>query len=335
MACFSPITAWYAKEGNPSGKTGLVFNPGAAAQPDAPLEIACGQCVGCRLERSRQWAMRCMHEAQRWENNCFLTLTFDEDHLWRRENPGTVDVRDFQLFMKRLRKQEGSNKDNPIRYYHCGEYGDKNGRPHYHAILFNFDPPDKVLHSINQNGDRLYVSERIRKAWPFGYHYLGAVTFESAAYVARYCMKKVNGDEPFIKSRRILDEGSDQWRSVDVVNPGAAEHYTWVNEETGELRDRAPEYATMSRRPGIGAGFFSKYRQQIIDNDFIVMNGKKMRPPKAYDKYLEEYDSDLLQFNKEKRIEKAMQHADNNSPQRLAARERIQKRRAEKLERKL
>ena len=126
MPCFHPMDAWYAKAFNPSGKRGIVFNPKLAYQPDDPIKLPCGQCIGCRLERSRQWAIRCVHEASLYENNCFITLTFSPDAISSRKNPMSLDVSEFQKFMKRLRKKFGSN----IRFFHCGEYGELNGRPY-------------------------------------------------------------------------------------------------------------------------------------------------------------------------------------------------------------
>lgn len=104
MACFTPLTAWYSKQVNPTGKRSLVFNPGFALEPDSPVEVSCGQCAGCRLDRSKNWAVRCMHEAQMHEENCFITLTFDEKSLWSRPNPGSLCNVEHQLFVKRLRK---------------------------------------------------------------------------------------------------------------------------------------------------------------------------------------------------------------------------------------
>ena len=181
----------------------MIFNPKYAYQADQPEKLPCGQCVGCRLERSRQWAIRCMHEAQMHEDNCFITLTFNPESLDDRSNPWSLDVRDFQLFMKRLRKKYGAG----IRFYHCGEYGELNKRPHYHACIFGFDFPDKRLWKVTNSGHRLYISESLDELWPFGFCTIGNVTFESAAYVARYIMKKVNGD-------------------------AAADHYEWIDEDT-------------------------------------------------------------------------------------------------------
>ena len=136
MVCFSPLQAFKLEGWHQYGLPPVFKRP---AGPHRELQLPCGQCVGCRLERSRQWVVRCIHEASLYENNCFLTLTYSDDCL---PNGNDLIYRHFQLFMKRLRKRFGSN----IRFYMCGEYGDLFGRPHYHACLFNFDAPDKVLY---------------------------------------------------------------------------------------------------------------------------------------------------------------------------------------------
>lgn len=306
MACYKPLTAWYSKEINPSGKRGITFNPRQAEQPDDELELPCGQCIGCRLERSRQWAIRCIHEAQLHEDNCFITLTFNPESLAARENPWSLDKTEFQKFMKRLRKHFNPKK---VRFFHCGEYGEKYGRPHYHAILFGVDFADKQLHRVI-NGHRLYVSETLEKLWPYGYSSIGNVTFESAAYVARYILKKVNGEQ-------------------------AEEHYTVIDPETGELLPIEPEYTTMSRRPGIAAEWFEKYHTDVYPSDYITVRGVKMRPPKFYDKLNATTRPYEMEDIKNERIEKARQYNENNTPERLAVREQVQKHKLKKLPRNL
>lgn len=275
-ACTKPLQAWYGKELTRLGKRPMVFSHTNAEDPDSPVSLPCGQCMACRLERSRQWAIRCMHEASLYENNCFITLTFNPEELEKRDKPWSLDVRDYQLFMKRLRKKYGDG----IRFFHCGEYGSHGGRPHYHACLFNFDFPDKRLWQM-VNGNRLYVSDALSELWPYGFSTIGEVTFESAAYVARYIMKKVTGD-------------------------AAEDHYQFVDSKTGEfLYDKKPEYTTMSRRPGIAKGWFEKYQTDVYPKDFITVNGKKCRPPKFYDKILEQTRPFEFDEVKEKRLIKA------------------------------
>jgi len=211
MACYRPIEAWYG-ERNISGKNSIVFTANEAVRQPSFL-IPCGKCVGCRLEKARQWAMRCYHESLMWEKNCFLTLTYNDENL---PKDGSIHKEDFQKFMKLLRYNFPEDK---IRYYHAAEYGEvcavcgktkrfpgakdyckctvfvkTLGRPHYHACLFNFDFPDKEYWSMGKHGDKLYVSKKCNEIWGKGYTVLGDVTFESAEYVARYIMKKINGD---------------------------------------------------------------------------------------------------------------------------------------------
>ena len=131
--------------------------------------------------------MRCMHEKQSHERSAFITLTYDEEHL---PQDGGLDVSHFQKFMKRLRKKRGK-----VRFFHCGEYGDMKGRPHYHAILFGIDFWDDQVLVEEKNDNPYYISAELAQLWPFGQHRIGEVTFESSAYVARYIMKKITGKQ--------------------------------------------------------------------------------------------------------------------------------------------
>lgn len=288
MPCFRPMQAWAIKSAS-TGKKILQFSDPNSPNWE-PLTLPCGQCVGCRLERSRQWAIRCVHEASLYENNCFITLTFNDENLLKRDNPMSLDVRDFQKFMKRLRKEFG----NGIRFYHCGEYGDRYSRPHYHACLFNFTFPDLLLWK-EVNGFRLYTSEILSRLWPYGYSSVGSVTFESAAYVARYIMKKITG------------------KSAD-------EFYQFIDFDSGEWYRRKPEYTTMSRKPGIGSGWFDKWGMvDTYPNDYVVMRGRKMRPPRYYDTKL---DADFLDVIKSSRLEKVLEFTEDQTYRRLIDREK-------------
>lgn len=286
MPCFNPLRGWKSSVVNESGKRSLVFKESQAPESlrDFPIDVPCGQCIGCRLERSRQWALRCLNEASLYDNNCFITLTYDEDHL---PKDGSLHKEHFQKFMKRLRKMFPRTKGDSIRYFHCGEYGEQLGRPHYHACIFNFDFNDKKLWKIN-NGERYYTSDTLSKLWPDGYSIIGNVTFESAAYVARYIMKKVTGDV-------------------------SESHYD----------GKTPEYTTMSRRPGIGKQWFDKYADDIRRTGHMVVNGKRVMPPKFYEKELEKYDNDMLLMLKRERKRQARLHKDDNTIRRLRDREEV------------
>lgn len=258
MSCFAPLTGYRSRSVNASGKRSIVFSV-REGFVDLPVSVPCGQCDGCRLERSRQWAVRCLHEASLYERNCFITLTYADVHL---PSDGSLDKSAFQKFMKRLRKRFPAER---IRYYHCGEYGELYGRPHYHACLFNFDFPDKALWTMRK-GLPAWRSAVLEELWPFGNSEIGSVTFESAAYVARYIMKKVLGD------------------SADA-------HYRRLCLETGELMPVEPEYTTMSRRPGIGQPWLEKYMADVYPADSVLVRGKLCKPPRYYDGKYEVVDA--------------------------------------------
>ena len=241
-----------------------------------------------------------MHEASLHDANCFITLTYAPDYL---PKGGGLVLKDFQDFMKRLRKKFGAG----IRFFHCGEYGDKFGRPHYHACLFNFDFPDKIL--FEEEGDvRLYVSKVLSDLWPQGFSTIGDVTFESAAYVARYCTKKVAGDR-------------------------AEDHYWRYDQRTGECWEIPPEYCTMSRRPGIAKGWFDRFHGDVYPCDSVTLRGGfEMKPPKAYDRYLELDNPELMASIKAKRkIE--MEERGEESYERMAVIELCHELRFRKLKR--
>lgn len=289
MACYHPQRVWYSRFLNSSGKRSIVFNMREALSPGDHFEIACGQCIGCRLERSRQWAMRCLHEAKLHKNNCFLTLTYDNDHV---PSSGSLVKEDFQKFMKRYRKRFGK-----IRYYMCGEYGDKTGRPHFHACIFGHDFDDKKIYKTTRRGDRLYTSKSLEELWPFGHAIIGDVTFDSAAYVARYVMKKVTGKKALL-------------------------HYNKIDLHTGELlKELLPEYTNMSLKPAVGKGWYERFGSYVQTHDFIIVNGKKVRPPKYYDRLFEKTRPYEFDDVKERRSENAKKHSGNNTLERLETRE--------------
>jgi len=295
LPCFKPLKAWRSATVNQNGKRPLTFRR-KDAYVDLAVTVPCGQCIGCRLERSRQWAIRCVHEAQMHQSNSFITLTYNEKNI---PDDGSLDVRHFQLFMKRLRKKIGC----PIRYYHCGEYGASLGRPHYHAIIFGYDFPDKRVWKTTKKKSqeiKLYRSAELEQIWQYGYSSIGDVTFESAAYVARYIMKKITGED-------------------------AASHY----------QGKKPEYTTMSRRPGLAKNWYDRFECDVYPSDFVVMRGQKMRPPKYYDNLYEIVSpADFVRL-KQKRKANAEKHVDNNTNDRLLVREAVTKQKMKRLPRSL
>jgi hypothetical protein len=250
MPCYAPLTAYYAADVNPSGKRSLVFKPEASFS-GVPVKLPCGRCIGCRLERSRQWALRCWHETRSHASSRFVTLTYEEDNL---PLHGQLDKRHMQLFMKRLRFAYG---DKRIRFFGCGEYGSRSQRPHYHLLLFGARFEDERSIGSNERGEGLFRSSILERLWPLGNNVIGDVTFDSAAYVARYVVDKIDG-------------------------PMAEDHYRKVL-PCGSAVQMAPEFVLMSRRPGIGVDFFVKHGREVYAHDSCVINGKEVRPPRAYD----------------------------------------------------
>lgn len=224
-----------------------------------------------------------MHERQLHEDACFLTLTYEDKNL---PPGGTVVPEHFRDFMKRYRRFVEPKK---IRYFHCGEYGSQLQRPHYHALIFGHDFEDKTRWKTTPAGI-LFRSNDLEKLWPYGFASIGPVTFESAAYVARYCTKKITGD---------LAEG----------------HY----------KGKHPEYVTMSRRPGIGARWFQKYQADVYPSDEVISRGMPAKPPRAYDKWLEKHSAAEFKRLKRERVLNALEpkRQIDSTPRRLADRETV------------
>lgn len=260
MACFFPVGT-YRKDGS------LCFRP-------------CGQCVGCRLDHAKEWAIRCSHEAQMHEENCFITLTYNDENL---PKDRSIQKKVIQNFLKKLRK---SLSPKQIRYFACGEYGEQTKRPHYHICLFGHDFEDKeVLHYDSKRYRKtwssgtdhtLYTSESLEKMWGNGFVTIGELTFESAGYVARYCMKKISGSTPQAHQMR--------------------------KEKYGDSLQ--PEFALMSRMPGIGKEWIEKYWSDVYPKDFLTIKGIKMQPPRYYDSVYKRKNPESFEKIKAARIVK-------------------------------
>lgn len=275
----------------------MTFQRAKALNPDNPTFVACGQCIGCRLDKVDQAATRCMHEAKMWPTNCFLSLTFDDEHL---PEDYSVNIRTLQLFHKRLRKLLPQK----IRTYGCGEYGDLNQRPHYHSLIFNADfHNDRKLYKHTESGP-LYTSPTLSKAWPFGFSTIGSVTYASAAYVAGYATKKIGGDR-------------------------AASHYVRTHPITGEIVQVEPEFAKGSTRPGIGYTWFVKYKSDVFPSDFVVVDGREKAVPAYYHRKLSEEENHELKLQrayhplKGEHNHRKRQAKLNSTPERLAVREAV------------
>lgn len=305
MPCYRPLEGWQSRQ--PSARGGNGFSLKRPAGQAFLMTVPCGQCIGCRKDKARAWAVRCMHEAQLHEENSFITLTYSPENL---PDDRSLNKKHFQDFMKRLRKRYEKDESKVIRYFHCGEYGEQLHRPHYHALVFGheFSEGRRDL-SRGAGGKRLYTSSELSELWEYGYHSIGAVTFESAAYVAQYAMKKIGGDL-------------------------AEEHYKVAHPDTGELLSVDPEYGTMSRRPGIGAEWIKRHYREVYPADEVVVSGRTCPPPRYYDKWLFENHPDLYEEVKRKRIQDFEKRADDCTIDRLAVREFICQKNRSKLSRR-
>lgn len=299
MTCYFPIKAYRSQEVNPeTGKRQLTFKPTNALIEGSFITLPCGRCTGCQIDRSRDWAVRCMHEAQMYRDKCFLTLTYDQEHV-----PQDYSVRlpDLQKFMKRLRKATSPTK---VRFLACGEYGDLNLRPHYHALIFNFDFPNKHLITVRK-GHPVYSSPMLTELWPLGSHEIGTITFQSAAYTARYALKKVVGDR-------------------------ADDHYFRRSPIDGEFHRVDAEFLVQSK--GLGRRWFDRFKSDAFPCDFIIVDGRKCKPPRAYLKWLEE---DELEQLKRARKSHARLHRADTTRERLVVRERVHAEKLNRLKRNL
>jgi len=298
MPCYSPLKGWKARGG------GICFNR-RESPTGALFQVPCGQCYGCRREKSRQWAVRIMHEASLHERNSFLTLTYDAEHL---PAGGSLDKSAFPRFMKRLRKKYPKRK---FRYYHCGEYGEKRKRPHYHACLFGEDFSSSRA-PFWRKGQKFpeWISPDLMELWPEGQSLIGSLSFESASYVARYVVDKVTG------SRAEL-------------------HYEEVDPGTGEITSRVPEFATMSRRPGIAGDWFDRFAGDVFPADEVVVAGVRTAPPRYFSDRLAELPEEVRASVATKRLNRVFRKLYDRTEARLHVREVCAKARVNLYQREL
>lgn len=248
-------------------------------------------------------AIRCLHEAQisGFDNSCFVTLTYRPECM-----PAGLSLvpRDLTLFWKRCRKEFS------FRYFAAGEYGDISGLPHYHACLFGYAFPDRVYWKRSGSGEAIYRSAQLERLWPFGHSSIGAVTFESAAYVARYVMKKEYGLEAGL--RRCI---------VDVT--------------TGELVEREHEFCRMSLKPGLGRGWLEKFASDVYPHGRVIINGVEVKAPRYYDLWFKGRDPVAFEKLSKSREREAEKRWDDNSPARLRAKEQVLEARVSLLKREM
>lgn len=239
--------------------------------------LPCGRCDSCLLRRSQEWAARCLHEMHMHTENCFLTLTYNDLAL---PMDGNLCHTHFQLFMKKLRFAIAPKK---IRYFMCGEYGEKKDRPHYHVLIFGYDFPDKrYWRMCKRKIHRLYRSEQLERLWCYGNSEIGSATYESAGYIARYIVKKIQQDE-------------DRYM---------------------------PPYVRMSNRGGVGEEFFREYRADMYPLGSVVLRtGKKIPIPRYYAKKMAKIDSTIVEEVKQKNKLKAQKREYDITKSRLLDRD--------------
>jgi len=303
MPCYHPLNAY--RYPGPGKSSKITFLKSGVSIPTKAeyLRLPCGQCIGCRLDRSRHWATRCMHEARMHDHNCFITLTYDEANL---PPCGSLHLSHWQNFMKRLRhhaKKQGAEK--PLKFLHSAEYGDQYKRPHYHACIFGYDFPDKSLFQM-RNDIPLYTSDQLTRLWGKGYASLGEVTWNSAAYCARYCVKKINGAR-----RQIPDPKTG-------LLP-----YERVHLYSAEIVEVLPEYSTQSRNPGLGQTFFNEFADDIFPWDECIVNGHPTRPPRYYDNLYKLSEPDEFEAVQARRIKLMESFIEDNTRARLSDKEKV------------
>lgn len=245
------------------------------------VQVPCGHCEECAKNKAENWGTRCELEAKYYKQSLFVTLTYDNEHLpvynalekrsYRGlKNPidfefrgkgyerGTLSKRDLTLFLKRMNidaVQKGySETGKSCRYYGCGEYGGKRHRPHYHLIIFGLNPPDLTINNIAKGGKKAiihYKSEWLTKKWGMGIVDIEEANFGSARYVAGYSTKK--------------HKDTGLYEYLGIVKP----------------------FPVMSRRPGIGYGYWNDYRDEIYKegaDKIYLTGGKTVKPPRYFDR---------------------------------------------------
>ena len=287
MPCYHPLNAIKTdQQKTVNGKDKIIFIKDKTKYMQLPddikIQIPCGQCIGCRLEYSRQWANRCIIEAKQWEHNYFITLTYATQHLpiqttlntdtGELTETETLNPKHLKKFLKDVRRyyKYHYNHDN-IRFFACGEYGEKNGRPHYHILMYNLPITDLIPYAKNHIGQQRWQSAQIEKIWGKGIIDIGTVTWESAAYTARYIIKKQTG-------------------------AAAAEAY----------KTKQAEFTRMSRMPGIAKDYYDTNKYKIYENDEMIINkadgsARKIKPTKYYDRLFDIDEPEIMEQIKKTR----------------------------------
>nr|WAE43815.1 MAG: replication initiator protein [Microviridae sp.] len=235
-----------------------------------------------------------MHEARTAKISTFITLTYNDKHL---PKDGSISKIELQKFFRKLRKKL---KGRRISYFACGEYGEKLSRPHYHAIIFGWEPKNKKIRKADPIFGNLYTSPELESLWTKGFSTCGAVTKESAGYVARYTCKKITG-------------GLGEKIICQCGHKTAKEHY-------GKKKS---EFQLQSTKPGIGKTWLIKYETDVYKQDHVIVQGKETKPPRYYDKIHNERHPVHMQMLKLKREQEQEENNKDNSLRRYEAAESI------------
>lgn len=257
--------------------------------PVAFNRINCGQCLSCRINHAEMWSERCLLEAQYWSSTLFVTLTYNDKHLpFKGFNP-TLRKKDFQDFMKRLRKKLNYK----VSYFASGEYGGRSKRPHYHAIIFGLDLPDLQVYKVKKTYN-LYTSKFLENVWGKGFCIVGVCNSLTTAYTAQYTLKK----SKVVKLRGNLAD-IEAFMTEDLYNQYRIEDHEILKSQ-GLIEN---EFSLMSRRPAIGKRFFDEHMNDIIENDRI--DGCELNHIRYFDKLIEKVSPQDLKRLKMERISSA------------------------------
>lgn len=307
MSCYKPLIRLY----NPNDKdiSGRVYSLSRYSQlagkqlkyedlmfrKDIML-IPCGQCIGCRIRQREDWTTRIELEARNYPKDqvWFITLTYDDEHVpgmitktgelvrpaqyvWKpgEKTPESVQIlmyTDIQKFLKRLRKAYRGK----LRYFVAGEYGEQTARPHYHMILYGWQPFDlKDLYKTRKNG--YYTSDWLSKIWKKGNIQIAQAVPETYRYVAGYVTKKM----------------------YEIDGKKANVYY--------DLGQPKP-FACMSLKPGLGDEYYKKHKKEIWQQGYIqCTNGKHAQIPRYYEKQMEAENPERLWKIKQKRQERTIE----------------------------
>lgn len=267
MPCFFPrsATRWRGAKG---GRFKIGPPGSGSANPDGSprvvpsvtheaLVLPCGSCVWCRLDTARQRAIRATHELKMHDTGCFLTLTYSPEKLPMKDGVSVFVKQHLVDFVKRLRSRLEYDFDGlQIKTMGCAEYGEQFGRPHFHLLVFGFDFPDKYFWQMSgsdwdpEKRNPIYRSNFLEELWTLGHSSIGALTEQSAHYVARYITKKISG------TRSSLHYGP-----------------------------RSPETLMCSSKD-LGLSFFLKYQKEILANDSVFFRNRSVPIPRYYLRHL-------------------------------------------------